>query len=694
MRSFRRSLLALGLAAMLPTIISAAAGAFFLMRTESARVQNEALARSENIMARIDALLRGDAAVLRALATSLYADTQDWHDLAGRMRPIVQAHPYWATVILVDAGSGQKIFDLRQPFAPPQPVEWLDRSALQALAPDSPPQAIVAGILERSRAEPLVMLYQPLSRNGAITHFLVLAIHPEVFQELLLEQALEDTLAAVVDRNGLVVARSRSAAALLGAPAERALREAIGRDANGVYRARTREGYENYTAFYTSPLSGWSAHIALPTSLVDTPARWSVLLGGLAVLGALALAAGLTVLVLRDMAERRRSEELLRQSQKMEAVGQLTGGIAHDFNNLLTAIIGNLDLIRTRAAGNERLERIADRALEAARLGARLASRLLAFSRTQRMALAPVDLQQVLNGMMALLRQSVGPTVQIAVDIAPDARVVLSERHQLELALLNIAVNARDAMPEGGRLHIRSRRVEKSPLGTLTPHTFVELAIADTGIGMSEEVRARALEPFYTTKPVGQGTGLGLSQVYGVVRESGGLVQIESTLGQGTTIKLLLPLAGPETGKTQLPVGAEAPTVPVARREIGDTVLVVDDDKRVRRFMADTLRELQYHVLEAPDGETALDILRAHSVHLLVVDFAMPGTNGAEVAQAARALRPGLSILMVSGYADSAAIEAALGDARLLRKPFDMAELAEAVAQLLGKTAAATGAQQ
>src|SRR5690606_23776173 len=149
------------------------------------------------------------------------------------------------------------------------------------LAPDSPPQAIVAGILERSRAEPLVMLYQPLSRNGAITHFLVLAIHPEVFQELLLEQALEDTLAAGVERNGLVVARSRSAAALPGAPAERARREAIGRDATGVYRARTREGYENYTAFYTSPLSGWSAHIALPTSLVDTPARWSVLLGGL-----------------------------------------------------------------------------------------------------------------------------------------------------------------------------------------------------------------------------------------------------------------------------------------------------------------------------------------------------------------------------------------------------------------------------
>jgi CheY-like chemotaxis protein len=375
------------------------------------------------------------------------------------------------------------------------------------------------------------------------------------------------------------------------------------------------------------------------------------------------------------MAERRRAEEMLRQSQKMEAIGQLTGGIAHDFNNLLTAVIGNLDMIRTRA-GNDRLQRMADNALEAARRGAKLASQLLAFSRSQRMDVGPVDLAQLLNGMSGLLAQSVGPSVRVDVSIEEDARFVVSDANQLELALLNLAVNARDAMPEGGTLTIKAQKVD-DPERRLPS---VELAVVDAGVGMSEEVRARAIEPFYTTKPIGQGTGLGLSQVYAVLRESGGTLAIDSELGKGTTVRMILPAGAPPVVRPQS--NAPTTTTPSGSRSREQTrVLVVDDDKLVRRFISDCLRSLEHHVTEAENGAQGLATLERERFDLLVVDFAMPGMNGAEVARAAQERQPGIKVLMVSGYADSAAVEAALGTARLLRKPFDLAELGAAVAQ-------------
>jgi CheY-like chemotaxis protein len=385
------------------------------------------------------------------------------------------------------------------------------------------------------------------------------------------------------------------------------------------------------------------------------------------------------------MAERRRAEEALRQSQKMEAVGQLTGGIAHDFNNLLTAIIGNVDMIRRRVDGNERLKRLADNALEAARRGAKLASQLLAFSRNQRRSIRAIDLKQLLNGMSGLLSQSVGPAIAVQVEIDPAASAVVSDPNQLELALLNLAVNARDAMPDGGVLTIRTQR-STYRAGKSGKHAYVDLLVSDTGVGMNEEVRSRAIEPFFTTKPVGQGTGLGLSQVYGVVRESGGALTIESKPGRGTTVRLVLPKAE-DSATLQAEQRDPAPTVPKALTREAPRILVVDDDKLVRRFVTDGLRGLHYEVIDASDGEEALELLERMQFDLLLVDFAMPGMNGAQVARAAQQKQPGLKVLVVSGYADSAAVEAALGNARQLRKPFDLAELGAAVAEALGESA-------
>jgi CheY-like chemotaxis protein/two-component sensor histidine kinase len=337
-------------------------------------------------------------------------------------------------------------------------------------------------------------------------------------------------------------------------------------------------------------------------------------------------------------------------------------------------------MIRTRATGNERLQRMADNALEAARKGAKLASQLLAFSRSQRLNVGSVDLAQLLNGMSGLLAQSVGPGVRVTLRVDDDARFVVSDANQLELALLNLAVNARDAMPGGGTLTIAARLIQDAE--RQLPH--VELSVSDNGTGMTEEVRSRAVEPFYTTKPSGVGTGLGLSQVYGVVHESGGTLAIESEPGRGTTVKLTLPAGTPPPVRTD----DDAPrpqTVTGARSREQARVLIVDDDRLVRRFMRDSLRSLDYLVADAENGEQALAALESERFDLLLVDFAMPGMNGADVARAAQNRQPTIKVLVVSGYADTAAVEAALGNARLLRKPFDVAELRAAVADTLAE---------
>jgi CheY-like chemotaxis protein len=297
------------------------------------------------------------------------------------------------------------------------------------------------------------------------------------------------------------------------------------------------------------------------------------------------------------------------------------------------------------------------------------------------MNVGSVDLQQLLNGMSGLLAQSIGPSLHVDIQIDNDARFVVSDANQLELALLNLAVNARDAMPNGGSLTITARRTTNTG-GRLPTGEYVDLSVTDTGSGMTEETRARAIDPFFTTKPVGQGTGLGLSQVYGVVRESRGALNLESEPGRGTTVTLTLPAAAPpDVAVGELPVPAAAPMSP-PRPEV--RILVVDDDRLVRRFISESLRGLQYHVADAENGAEALEILNKETFDLMIVDFAMPGLNGAEVARAAQAKQPDLRVLVVSGYADSAALEAALGSVRQLRKPFNLAELGAAVAETMG----------
>ncbi|TNC59690.1 hybrid sensor histidine kinase/response regulator [Rubellimicrobium roseum] len=383
----------------------------------------------------------------------------------------------------------------------------------------------------------------------------------------------------------------------------------------------------------------------------------------------------------RNVTAQVRAEETLRQAQKMEAVGQLTGGIAHDFNNLLGALVGSLDLIRRKPDDVERVRRFAEAGIQAAERGARLTGQLLAFSRAQRIEQKPVIVSNMVQGMHDLLSRSLGPMIRLSLDLDGDG-AVLSDSTQLEMAVLNTAINARDAMPDGGELRITTALRQVGQDAELSPGEYVELSVIDTGTGMSPEVLARALDPFFTTKDVGKGTGLGLSQVYGIARQTGGTVRIESRIGQGTTVRILLPrtIERPEPGP-------DPETTPDAKSDGPQaTVLVVDDDPDVRAMLVASLDALGYRVLEAQDGAAGLSMLRDSQPDLLLVDFAMPNMTGAEVARAVQAQRPGLPIVFMSGYSDSEAIEAAAGqEAVMLRKPFRIHDLQSVLDGALGR---------
>jgi DNA-binding response OmpR family regulator len=377
--------------------------------------------------------------------------------------------------------------------------------------------------------------------------------------------------------------------------------------------------------------------------------------------------------LMNEMAQRQKAEEGLLQAQKMEAVGQLTGGLAHDFNNLLTAVVGNLDLIRARAT-EPRVIRLAESAFRAAERGSKLTAQLLAFSRTQKLETSSLDINRTIEGMSELLNQSLGPDVSIHLELDPSAPVVIADGNQLEVAILNLGINARDAMPGGGTLTITTAGDPADPQRIL-------VSVIDTGTGMSPEVIARAFDPFFTTKPPGKGTGLGLSQVYGLVRQMGGDVDISSRPGEGTSVRLRL-------RRGQIASRSDAEVTHASEAGHSERVLVVDDDHDVRAMMTNFLSEIGYVVHEAEHGAAALDMQREVSPQLMIIDFAMPGTNGAEVVKAARTVQPSLPILFVSGYADSAALEAAMGSAPLLRKPFRPAELAAAVRAAIDNTRA------
>lgn len=378
------------------------------------------------------------------------------------------------------------------------------------------------------------------------------------------------------------------------------------------------------------------------------------------------------------LAERERMEEQLVQMQKLKAVGQLAGGVAHDFNNLLAAVVGNLDILSRKIEPGSPFRRYVESALKGADRGAQLTRQLLSFARKQRLSTRPVNVNPLLQGTVTnLLSRTLGGRIEV--DFLPGENLwpAAIDPAQLESAILNLAVNSRDAMAEGGLLTIETSnvRITGASEADVEPGDYVLITVTDTGCGMAADVAARATEPFFTTKQVGQGTGLGLSTVYGFLRQSGGTMRITSHIGQGTSIQLYLPRSATS------PVDDRATNSGSEIRAKGEIVLVVDDDEGARSATSALLGELGYAVIEAPGGARALEIINANAdINLLVTDYAMPGINGAELIDRARSVRHDLKAIVVTGYAQGSELDRMLSVKAVLRKPFNLAELSSALA--------------
>ncbi|MEB2645967.1 response regulator [Pseudomonas sp. C 49-2] len=387
-------------------------------------------------------------------------------------------------------------------------------------------------------------------------------------------------------------------------------------------------------------------------------------------------------------AQLRHNEDALRQSQKMEAVGQLTGGIAHDFNNMLTGIIGSLELLRRRVSRGklDDLDSLIDLGVTSANRAAGLTHRLLAFSRRQSLDSKPVEINQLVTSMGELLQRSINESIALDMRLTGHLWTAEADPNQLESALLNLVINARDAMPNGGSLTVETTNrhldnVFTAAYGTLEPGDYVELSVSDTGCGIPESVMGRVFDPFFTTKPIGQGTGLGLSMIYGFARQSHGHVTIHSEVGKGTTVSLFLPRF---IGEIVADVAADAALLPFANA--GETVLIVEDDPAVRVLVSAVLKELGYGFVEAGDANTAVPIIESDQrIDLMISDVGLPGMNGRQLAEIGRQIRPDLKVLFITGYAEHAAVRGGFLDPgmQLITKPFTFDLLTAKVREMI-----------
>lgn len=493
-------------------------------------------------------------------------------------------------------------------------------------------------------------------------------------------EGIRDCAIYMLDRNGGVVSWNSGAERIKGYAAE----EIVGRNFREFYTPEDRANNVPARALATAESTGKFEGEGWRLRKDGTKFWASVLIDALrAPDGQLLGFAKIT----RDMTERRLMQEQLHQAQKMEAIGQLTGGVAHDFNNLLTVILGNLDTLSQQLPTEQaRWRRSVDQALRAAERAAGLTQQLLAFARRQPLKPKPVDINRLLASSTAMIRRTLPESINIRRIEDDGAGVAEVDPNQLESALLNLVVNARDAMPNGGTLtletataHLCEAEVKLTP--DLKPGDYVVICITDTGTGMSTEVLERAFDPFFTTKPLGQGTGLGLSQVFGFVKQSGGHLKMFSSPGHGTTVKVYLPQLQANSDQSD-PLHA----TDKAGRSHTETILVVEDNDAVRSFTTDTLRDFGFNVIEAVDASEALTILdRNRRVDLLFTDIGLPGLNGRELAATVQRRYSRVGLLFTSGYAQISAptTSNALLDIPLLSKPFTRAQLYERICQSL-----------
>jgi signal transduction histidine kinase len=587
-------------------------------------------------------------------------------------------------------------------------LDLSDRAHFQALRERSDPYYVNVIEVGRLDSERHVFLSRRKeSEPGSFDGVIAVTVSPQYFQDFYtkLVDGSRDYTAALLRTDGVGLVRYPLPAAgdnrdqnLLHAAAEHA--------ESGIFRARSAvDGVDRLAAYDRLP--NYPIYATVARSWDSIVAEWQhtmvthLFFGVPATLGLVALSllalrrARLEQAAMEEAREATRqrdtAEEALRQSQKMEAIGHLTGGVAHDFNNLLTVVMGNIELAQRQLenwteASQDRMRRTLTLAMRGAQRGATLTQRLLAFSRRQPLSPKPLDLNKLAGGLTEFLRRSLGETVDLETVGAAGLWKVEADPVQLEAALLNLAVNARDAMPNGGKLTIETANVQLHAdycrrHAEVSPGPYVQIAVTDTGTGMSRQVLERAFEPFFTTKVAGQGTGLGLSQVFGFVKQSGGHITIYSEPDEGTTVKIYLPRLFAEV-REEAPVEREVPgAVP------GERVLVVEDDEEVRVYIADLLRGLRYQVIEASDATSALAQVGNGKgrIDLLLTDIVLPGMNGRRLADEVVARTNGIKVLFMTGYSRNAIVHHGRIDPKveMIQKPFTEAALAARIRDLL-----------
>jgi len=736
--SLRARLVLLMLAVLVPAI--AVAG---LLMWSSYREQRRLLEEQIGETARalslvVDRDLGKNRVLLQALASSPALAVGDWAALDAQARVATEGTKTWISVVGPD---GRLVLSTRAPRGAPVPRVTPAEVGI-TFAQQRPDGSRISNLfVGKVTGATAVGLDIPAKGPGGREVRLAAVTPVAALDQVWVDQKFPQRwVGAVLDANGVVVARNRDAARFVGRAAPQRLTRRVAAEAKGVGVGPTQDGMPSVTAWSRSPTYGWTFVVSVPEAEVAGAARRSLLWGGALGVALLAIGAGLAVILARDIVQpverlartagawaagervpswptrtreldalqgrlresgevidsqrrelldlnaslearvQQRTRELgeatesLAQAQKMEAVGRLTGGVAHDFNNLLMAVLGNLGLLARRLSDPGQL-RFVEQARAAAERGATLTSQLLAFSRRQRLEPRPTDMAASVTSAAELLQSTLGGAHRLETRIAPDAWPAQADRTQLELMIVNLVLNARDAMPGGGTITISVANTPAKPASDRPeappPGDHVEVAVADRGAGMTPEVLARAFEPFFTTKPVGKGSGLGLSQVLGLAKQMGGGVEVSTAPEAGATVRVYLPRA--ESAAVAEP--ARAPEADVTGLK-DLRLLLVDDDAAVRAVAADMLRDLGCEVVEASGGDEAIARLRgAPAQDAALVDFAMPGLNGGQTASALRTLRPGLPVVLMSGYADLEALADAWSGP-VLRKPFERGDLA------------------
>jgi len=667
----RRSIGLLIISGLLPTV--ALGGAFGVL---TLRAQHDAVRGGAETAARFTAALAsaklrdGMAAVDMITQSPAFDGTLDvprFQMLASRIRTSQSA---WHILSVADP-AGHRLVDVPVPIGGMPGGSVVDRTSLdQAVATRRP---VVGNVVRGPRGGFAFAIRAPVIRTGRVRYVVSAVVTTDTVSPLLRFRALPPGWrVAVVDGAGNVVASSAANSIAIGQRvSESGLQSRRGKGPR-FYNFQRHDG--TYAVGTWAPIEGtnWSANVSAPASAFSGPVRQALMLLTVAGIACLLLMALLVKLLWRELAQYRAREIAEIQGQRMEALGRLTGGVAHDFNNLLTPILGGLDLVRRRVGDDPRLLRQIDAAIASAERARALVSRLLSFARRQTLSQTDIDLAQMLDDLRELLAQAAGTTNRIDIQVSPGVPIIHADRTQLELAILNLAINARDAMPEGGRIRVTASALAVDEGQELPSGRYAAIAVADEGYGMDKETLRRAIDPFFTTKAADKGTGLGLSMVHGFAAQSGGMLRIESKPGEGTVATILLPAgtgAVPKQERESAAAGTGA-----------GRLLLVDDEEAVRSATAAMLTEAGYKLMEASSADEALLILKQEEVDAVLTDYVMPGRSGADLIRELRRTRPGMPILLITGYADAA--QDVPSDVGRLAKPYRSAELVEAVNRL------------